>query len=184
MKKYIFLFIVIFLWIGVFYKSKIFSDNRLPLKVKIVKSSKKIRNIDNFYVKSKDRVIYIDKLYFPNKKPLQHYLYGNLNFYDNFFIFINSYIELKKDMIVKFFIASDDGFRLKIDDKVVCEFKKDRPFKTTECKTALKKGKHKLFIKYFQGYGLLGLVGTYSVDKRQYYIGQNSDYIKFYETDK
>jgi len=171
-----------FLWFGVLYKSKIFAKKEdLFLNVTILKSSNTLKTLDDSFKIKSIKHVKIDKLYFPKRKYLYHYLYGNLRFNKNFVMKINTAFMLENNEKVKFVISSDDGFRLTIDGKKICEYVKDRPMSKTECVVNLKKGKHKMFIKYFQGYGQLGLVGVYEINGKKYYIGQNSDYLRFYE---
>ncbi len=182
MKGKIFLISVILLWSGVLYKSGFLTPKpKFPLKVKIVQARSTLKVLDEPYKIKRSKIIKIDKLYFPERNYLYHYLYGNLKFYKNFLMFIETEFEMLKSQKITFYINSDDGFRLKIDGKKICEYTKDRPFGKTVCDVTLKKGLHKMSLKYFQGYGRLGLVGVYEINGKKYYIGENSKYIKFYE---
>ena len=183
MKRYIFLTSVIFLYIFVAYKSRIFHTYHTTMNTKIIQSKTKLATLDSSYKIGSSKHIKIEKLYFPQRKTLSYYMYGDLGFSRDFLMFITSTFKAKIDTDVKFSIYSDDGFRLKIDDKTVCQYTKSRPLKKTTCKTHITKGKHTLFIKYFQGYGMLGLKGIYRIMGKNYYIGQNSKYLDFYAQD-
>ena len=179
MKKYFLLGFVIVLYVIVIYK--IYSTQiNTPIKVLIFQQNYNIKNINNPLKNKFYKKIYIDKLYFPLSKILTNPLYSNLNFKQNFFMYIYTNFYLKKDANISFNIISDDGFNLYIDNNKICGFDNERSFSSTKCNISLKKGKHKLFIKYFQGIGHLGIVGKYKYQKKFYYIGENSNLIEFY----
>ena len=160
---------------------KIYSTRiNTPIKVLIFQQNYHIKNINNLLRNKTYKKIYVDKLYFPLSKILIHPLYGNLNYRQNFFMYIYTNFYLKKDANISFNIASDDGFNLFIDNKKICGFDNERSFSLTKCNISLKKGKHKLFIKYFQGVGRLGFIGKYIYNKNSYYIGENNKIMKFF----
>lgn len=80
-----------------------------------------------------------------------------------------------------FLIASDDGFRLFIDGKPMCEFLGDRPLAKNECPVLLDKGEHTFFSLLFSGYGRLGLQAYYRPTSSNNYnfIGVSSPSLTF-----
>jgi len=150
------------------------------IKATIVQSKTPIRSLDSRIVPIKKETLWIDRLYFPKGNELRHPLYGYLGYTHDFVIFFDAKFRLKKSSPVTFTIYSDDGFRLKIDGKVVMEYPSDRPFSKSERTVRLEPGLHSLHIKYFQGFGQLGIVGYYKIDKRRL-IGQSSKDLEFLE---
>ena len=135
-------------------------------------------------IQKKTETLLFSQLYFPNSNILKNNLYGNLVYRSNFFIDFTSNFYLDKDSEIKFEIYSDDGFRLKIDGKKVAEFIKDRPYKKSEGKIFLKKGKHQFTLNYFQGYGNLGLGVWYIIDNKKTIFGKDSKILHFEKIDK
>ncbi len=87
---------------------------------------------------------------------------------------------LKKAQDIEFIVFSDDGFRLKIDGKKLIEFTKDRPYKGNKKSIKLQKGLHYITLKYFQGYGDLGLGAWYKDENgNKKPIGYDSRYVTF-----
>jgi len=88
---------------------------------------------------------------------------------------------VSKKGLYHFLIASDDGFRLFIDGKPLCEFLGDRPLAKNECTVWLEKGDHVFFLSYFQGYGRLGVQAYYRPTSSNTYnfIGVSSPSLSF-----
>jgi len=157
------------------------------IKATIVQSMKPIRSLDDNIFQGKKEALYIESLNFPKGNKFYHPHHGFLHYKKNFKIFFDTYMETTKDQYIDFVIYSDDGFRLVVDKKTVLEFTKDRPFKKSEKIIRLKSGKHHLHIKYFQGYGQLGIAGYYSVGKsiqsaknsKKILIGKSCDDLRF-----
>lgn len=181
-KKSILLLFVVLLGGVLFFKIKK-SEISPTLNVKISQNKENIYTLNDKKKSTNTKSIQIEKLYFTNSGGLYHETYGTLPFKKNFFLEINSEIAIKKSGKYIFNIYSDDGFELKIDNQKICSFQKSRPLKKTSCITSLKEGSSKIYIKYFQGYGNLGLKGFYKkIDESKFhYIGRNSKFLQFKE---
>ena len=176
----------IWIWIG--YSIYAHTSKKI-IKATIIQSSKPVRHIDDRIYPQKKETLWFDTLYFPKGNELRHPKYGYLGYRQNFVAFFDTDIDVPKDEFVNFVIYSDDGFRLTIDKQKIMEYPKDRPFQKSEKVVRLAKGKHHIHIKYFQGYGQLGIVGYYAVGMsakeaqkaRKYLIGKSSSDLKFLE---
>jgi len=179
-KRYGLLLFAIALWVWIGYSIASHTARHI-IKATIIQSSKPIRSIDDPLVPIKKEVLWIDKLYFPKGNELRHPLYGYLGYRHDFVIHFDAKFSLAKKGPVRFIIYSDDGFRLKIDGKEVMEYPKDRPFSKSEKEVVLSKGEHTLHIKYFQGFGQLGIVGYYQEGSKRHLIGQDGEALRFEE---
>lgn len=72
---------------------------------------------------------------------------------DKFAFEFNGYIKIEKDAAYDFFIASDDGSKLFIDDEEVVDNDGDHGTVEKSGKAALKKGYHKIKVLYFDSGG-------------------------------
>ena len=178
-KKYIFLVFVIFLWGYVLYKAGYLTHYDTNITVKIIKQKGVVKDLNTPVKQMYSKKIEIDTIKFPVKRVLWHHIYGNLGVANNFFMDIKTDIVLKKDAVISFAIGSDDGFRLSIDSNEVCSHIKNRAFAYTKCSKKVKKGKHKLHIFYYQGYGPMGLIAYYAVNHDRHLIGEDSKYLSF-----
>ena len=124
----------------------------------LIKQNGKIKTIHT-PIKAKYRRNYlINEITFPQGSELYHKRVGKFGVRSNFFIKFKTVANIVVEGDYNFTIASDDGFRLKIDNKTICLFAKDRPFKKSVCSVHLKKGVHNIDLLYFQGFGQLGLL--------------------------
>lgn len=123
----------------------------------------------------------VDTLNFPEQNTFTHAVLGPFGFGDNFFADFEAQFAVKKPGAYQFTIRSDDGFRLTIDDELVCEFVKDRPMQDTTGLIDLSPGKHRLHLTFFQGYANTGLIGKYRLADadQDYFIGESSPEISF-----
>ena len=180
-KRFGFLAFAVGLWLWMGYSIISHSAKKI-IKTTIIQSATPLHHLDDPIKIRKKEILWIDKLYFPKGNELRHPTYGYLGYRQNFLILFDSDFVLEKDKRVKFTIYSDDGFRLKIDGKRVMEYTSDRPFRKSEASIILPAGKHHLFIKYFQGYGQLGIVGYYQVGSaKPHLIGKSSEELRFVE---
>ena len=180
-KSHIFLYLVLFIAVFVLYKtvSLPYSGN---IKITISKQKGAISTIDTIRNITNKHSINIKYLVFENSNSLRHKHFGNLGFSENFFIDANVEMDVLKSADYDFEVKSDDGFRLKIDNKIVCQFLKNRPYRKTKCSIRLLKGLHSFYIEYFQGGGPLGLHVRYGVKGEKLQdLGENSKYIIFKE---
>lgn len=168
--------------IGLFILSKSFdfrlSDGEIALT--ITKQHGGISTIDTRRNESGRQEMWIQTLAFPEGRILTHPQYGSLGFSTNFFLDAKVRMQVKKPVDVTFLVRSDDGFRLKVDNAVICEHPKDRPMKTTTCRIHLEPGIHPLDLSYFQGGGPMGLEAKYMPKgEKPRFIGDDSDVIVF-----
>ena len=170
---------ILFLWGYVLYKTGYLEHYNSNITVKIIKQKGNIKDLNAPIKQMYAKKIDIDTVKFPVKRVLWHHIYGSLGFRSNFFMDTKTDIFLKKDTLISFAIGSDDGFRLSIDSKEVCSHIKNRAFAYTKCSKKVKKGKHKLQIFYYQGYGPMGLIAYYAIDHDRHLVGENSKYISF-----
>jgi hypothetical protein len=180
-KSYIFLYLVVFVALFVLYKSV-----SLPyygnIEVTISKQKGSIATVDTARNITNKQVINVKRIIFENSRALKHKHFGYLGFSENFFVDAVVDMDVLKSAKYRFEVQSDDGFRLKIDDKTVCAHPENRPFQKTECEVELKKGLHPFHLEYFQGGGPLGLHVRYALkgEKLQDF-GVDSKYIVFKE---
>ncbi len=185
-KRHIFLiFLVLFF---LFFSGKLFLPIyfQTPIKMTITKHKGNIVNIDTPVDVDFENFLRINTINFPMGYTLVHKNFGALGFSGNFFLQFNTKMVVKKEGYYVFYITSDDGFRLKINDNVVGEHVSDRPFSTSEVLVELKKGVYYFDLLYFQGYGPCGIIVHYKPFDihRKFLVGHNSSYVKFYYPDK
>ncbi|NPA64165.1 MAG: hypothetical protein GXO16_04240 [Epsilonproteobacteria bacterium] len=187
-KRYALFLFAVGIWVWMGYSIASHTAKKI-IKATIIQSKKPIRHIDDTIEPQKREILWIDTLNFPKGNELRHPKYGYLGYRRNFIAYFDTDIEVPKDRYVDFVIYSDDGFRLTIDGKKIMEYPKDRPFQKSEKIVKLTKGRHHLRIKYFQGYGQLGIVGYYGTAQteaaargaKKYLIGESSSALKFLE---
>lgn len=153
------------------------------VKIEIFKQDEHIPHIDFPRAKNEKKTFFVDSIDFINPQTLKHPKTGELGFSSNFFADFYLKAEIKKKGEYFFSIFSDDGFRLFVDGKPICEFIADRPIAKTECKAFLEKGEREIKLSYYQGGGNMGLRVYYREKdfKKERLMGQNSDNIKFME---
>lgn len=170
--------------LGIFLAIKTYPTKITPsIKAIIYQQKNNIQTLNSPKDITNSKIFYMDSINFPQGNTLKHPKIGELGYTTNFFIDFKAMITTLKSASYDFLIYSDDGFRLLIDNKPVCEFIKDRPFLKNKCTIHLKKGEHTLDISYFQGYGNLGIKAYYRISSSRKYkfIGENSKFIKFKE---
>jgi hypothetical protein len=149
--------------------------------VSIMQQKGAIATVDTVKKLSSTKHILVDSINFLQSRTLQHPNLGKLGYSRNIFLNAKTQMSVLKPGEYIFLVSSDDGFRLKIDNKTVCEHPGDRPMKTTVCRVNLSKSDHFFNLMYFQGGGPMGLKVRYRLkgDSSLYYVGANSKYIKF-----
>ena len=173
-------FLIIMLILTSFVLSKVaFNTLDKNIKMTISQNKKSIKTIDQKYDIKNKKSYFIDIIDFESKNSFVHSKLGNLGFSKDFFVDFEFTIELKKDEEIVFGIESDDGFALFINSKELFSFKKDRPMTLSKKSVSMKKGIHNIKIKYYQGYGQMGIRAFYKSDNKTVFIGQDSDNIKF-----
>lgn len=150
------------------------------IKITIYPQNKPIFSIDDQKTQKNAKTFFADSIEFGGAS-FGHPKLGGLGFDFNFFADLNSKIEAAKGGEYVFSIYSDDGFRLFVDEKPICEFKTDRPMTKTQCPVFLEKGEHEIRLIYFQGGGNMGLKGFYreKENKKEKLIGKSDKNIKF-----
>lgn len=125
--------------------------------------------------------LFVRKLNFPEGRMLENAQYGKLGFSQNFFIDALTAIRVETAGKYQFDVRTDDGFRLEIDGKPVCDHVGNRPMQTTHCTHTLNAGTHRFALEYFQGGGPLGLQVYYrrADASKRHFIGENTTGITF-----
>ncbi len=188
-------FYLLILFIGVFMLSKIStSPTKQTVNVTLLKQDGPLRNINDIR-RIKETVRFaINSINFPKNEELYYKEMGNMAYKKDFFLSLKTTLLVKKAQFYQFSISSDDGFKLSIDNQLVCQYEQIRAMKITHCDPLkLKLGLHSLQLDYFQGFGDLGLVATYVIydkekEKKQTdnsftFIGQDSNFIQFIPLD-
>ncbi len=100
-----------------------------------------ISTLDDFSKLKKSKEMVVQKIAVPKDKVL-------VDFYGLEF---NGYIDIKEEGIYTFYTSSDDGSRLYIDDQLIVDNDGIHGLIKKSGKAALKKGKHTIVVRYFQG---------------------------------
>ena len=180
-REWAFLLFVAFLGIFLLVKTVRLSFDEGQIRLTISQQNGAIASIETARNVSSKKVLMLQTIDFPETRILQNKQYGKLGYSQNFFL------DAEVDMVVKsagkyrFTVRSDDGFRLLIDAKSVCQHPGDRPMQGTECVVPLSNGNHRFSLSYFQGGGPMGLQVTYQKigEKASYFVGENSDDLRF-----
>ena len=156
---------------------------RLPKKssvnVTILQNKRPIATVYDAKMVSKTKQIEVPTIDFTQGGVLHHNSMGPLDFKHNFFMNLDTKMDVKEGGYYRFIVTSDDGFVLKIDNKKVCEFSKNRAFEPTVCSSHLNKGEHIFKLSYFQGGGPLGLKVEYLKGSKRYLVGESSGLMRF-----
>lgn len=184
--EWIFVVLVVLLGVAILAKTVRFSWHDGNLLVTIVKQKGGIGHLDTPRKVADSKTMPMQRIDFAQGRMLENSQYGKLGYTTNFFLDIRTEMLVKKPALYRFEVSSDDGFRLKIDGKTVCEHPGDRPFGASRCSLALSKGRHRFELSYFQGGGPMGLRATYgeASSKRRYIVGEDSDMISFEKSRK
>jgi hypothetical protein len=147
----------------------------------VVKQKGNISTLDTPVNEDFKRIYFINTIDFPRGNVLKHPDIGNFAYAQDFFLYFDAKMEVLKNGIYKLTIASDDGFRLKLNTNLIGEWVPNRSFTSNQYDVMLYKGLYKLDLSYFQGYGQLGLTAEYRYQDspRTYFFGQDSEYIRF-----
>jgi len=184
-------FIFLLTWVSVFLLVK--SGNwwvglvlEQYIKLSLHENYDSIKNLDSPRNIKATETIYVSTLHFPESNELTHYDFGGFDYFEDFFMDAEVNFFIKKENNYEFIISSDDGFRLLIDNQLVCEFIENRPMQKTHCRFFITAGKHKLSLNYYQGYGRQGLTAKYKLASasESIFIGKDSEYIDFIPLDK
>ena len=182
MKKYILLACCLISALVVFSKMSVDKVSSPTVKLTLVKDKSDVTHLDTARNIDYSREYDVSKVEIPyDDKMLEIPGVGKLGFKDFFFVDYETTMYIPKGEIYVFRVSSDDGFRLKIDGKVVTEHPENRPYTEDKGEIFLDKGEHKVELNYFQAYGPLGLTATYERKKggRATLLGKNSGGVKF-----
>lgn len=178
-EEYYFLFFTLTIGLLLFFKMVTFPSNGV-LDVTISQNKTGISVLDVKRDISSTKKIRVDTLNFSQGRMLKHSQIGKLGNSKNFFMDIKTKMKVSQKSICQFHITSDDGFRMQLNDKTVCEHPGNRPMKLTTCKISLEKGVYKFKLSYFQGGGPMGLKANYQIlGEKSHFIGVDSKYISF-----
>lgn len=153
----------------------------LPVEMTIMKQNGQIFSITNQRNPSYTQVFRVPDIDFPEGTEWKHRSIGPYGHQTDFFADFITTIIVKKEGTYYFDVASDDGFQLWIDNKLIGEFLTNRPFTTNQYNIYLNAGDHSYRLNYYQGFGRLGLSANYQFfgDNQTYFIGNNSSFLNF-----
>jgi len=179
-KEWYFLLTVLFIGIFIFYKT-VLSATSGNVHITLTQQKGSIANLDTPRKQRSQEKFFLKDINFPNDNILRHSQFGKIDYKSNFFLDADTVLEVLKAGDYTFYINSDDGFRLKLNDKVICQFPNNRAMEMTACSTKLEEKTYNLHLSYFQGGGPLGLQVYYhhNADNKRYLVGNNSKYIIF-----
>ncbi len=127
---------------------------------------------------------YIDTIDFPAGNSLRHEKLGNYDFSKNFFTRIEGTMEVETPGEYRMIVASDDGFRLEIDGRMISQHTNDRPMSETVAGIRLEKGRYPFVLTWFQGFGQLGLRAWYEGACGRKLFGESTSCIRFLTSGK
>jgi len=167
---------------GIIYMQTSLVELRETIAVTVLQNKHDIKSVNQKRNISKSKKYYLDQISFQaNENRLYHHAQGNIGYKEHYFIDFNASFSIESSAVYQFSITSDDGFALYIDNKLICEHASDRPLTKSMCSVALKPGTHDFKLKYFQGYGNVGLVALYKNTKENEFtpIGLDSSNLSF-----
>lgn len=176
------------LLIAIFIYDKSVPPSVEPIvQMTMLQNEKPIGEVNQSRSITQSKTLWIDEINFPNGRQFSHRRLGPMGMDHYFFVDFMVNFEALESGGYFFNISSDDGFRLFIDGELLCEFVKDRPFKTNVCRIEnMEKGEHHLKLEYFQGGGGCGLVAKYkhSKDRQYHMIGESTRYLTFHPVEE
>ena len=182
MKKYILLACCLFSAFIVFPPMCSDGVSAPTVKLTLIKAKGEVLHLDTERNVEYTREYKVAKIEVPyDDKMLEIPGVGKMGFKDFFYIDYETTMYVPKDEMYVFRVSSDDGFRLKIDGKVVTEHPGNRPYTENKGEMFLDKGEHRVELNYFQAYGPLGLHAAYERKKGggPAILGKNSGGVKF-----
>ena len=123
----------------------------------------------------------MNEITFPQSDTFEHKKLGPLGVNEHFFVELSGFFQTYKKVEICFNIYSDDGFKLEIDNAAVAEHLSDRPFQLSSGTVELFPGIHKYKLEYFQGFGPMGLLASYSIDQNSHFfpVGHSIEVLRF-----
>jgi hypothetical protein len=156
-----------------------------PLQSKYI-SINLLQNNSSIYDLEQDRNITktvnknINTVNFKGQYSLEHSDMGLFEFDNNFFIDMRVGVDVAKDGNYSFVVVSNDGYRLRIDDRIVIANSDTSEINLNTNYLHLSKGKHRFDLSYFHSNGTTALRVYYDINNTRYLIGQDSQYIRFF----
>jgi len=130
--------------IGTYKKSKLLKAlpiTNLKKGLNLNVFSGKITTLNEFYKLKKVKEKIVEKIVIPSDSLLIDY----------FGLEFKGYINIKEDGIYTFYVSSDDGSQLYIDNNLVVNNDGIHSYITKSGQVVLEKGKHQILVKYFEG---------------------------------
>ena len=176
-----FLFLVLAIGVFLLLKTVRFSLDDGKIAMTITKNRGGVSTLDIPRKPESVQKLPVREIDFPQGRMLESPQYGKLGYTTNFFLDFRVDAEVKKAGLYRFEIRSDDGFRLKIDGRTVCQHPGNRPMSVTACDVRLRPGRIRLDLSYFQGGGPLGLEARVRAPggKKSFFIGEDTDHIVY-----
>ncbi len=117
----------------------------------------------------------VDVLNLSADQRFAHPRLGHLGYGEQFFMDMETRFRTTRDADFLFEVASDDGFALHIDGRLICNHSGSRAMISQVCKAPLPAGDHSLQLAYYQGAGPAGLTVRYAATGEvMRYFGENS----------
>jgi hypothetical protein len=163
----------------------VFKVTELPsspnVRALIIPQKGRIQTLDQKRVPKLERTQYYSTLDFPSNKFLKHKNGEIVGFNSNFFIDFSAQALVKVAGSYQISVATDDGFRLKIDDRNIGQFLGDRPSTEQVFDVVLSEGVHNFEMQYFQGSGNAAAVVRYKAPGQESFLplGSNSSSVYF-----
>jgi hypothetical protein len=177
------IFLAFTLLFGIFFIYRLLSPIVLQrnISMTIVKQKGVINSVDTPVITDFTANYYINTINFRPGFILYHNDLGDFAYDQNFFLFLNSTMHVKKEGLYTFIIASDDGFRLKLNGRLIGEFISDRSYNSNLYTIFLARGKYKMDLTYFQRFGPQGLSAQYRFNESPiyYFFGEDSSFMSF-----
>ncbi|GIX21440.1 MAG: hypothetical protein KatS3mg121_0223 [Gammaproteobacteria bacterium] len=152
-----------------------------PLKVTVSKNNAPILDVHQPRAVAYGKTLWLDTLELESGSRLRHPKLGEFGYVENFFLDVETVLDVRKGGLYRFTVGSDDGFALYVDGRLVCEYRGDRPLRYDTCSVALEPGHHRFKLSYFQGGGNSGLRVTYVAPEgeRARPVGEDSEALRF-----
>lgn len=151
------------------------------IRMVLTKNKKSVKNLDIVPTPDYRLDAMINTIDFPVGDLFKHSRLGGFGFQFDFFAEFTTTMRVHDAGNYIFKIGSDDGFRLFIGPTMIGEFVKDRPYQENIYRIALNREDYPLILRYFQGYGPLGLRAYYQREgeTQWFFIGEDSRFIHF-----
>lgn len=150
------------------------------IDVTILKPNQSIQDLNHFGKIIDQKQFAFDHLSFPLGEELFHQNTGYLGYRQDFLLHARTELNVLQEGNYTFIVDSDDGFSLTLNQQPICEHIDGRAMQSSVCEVFLSKGKQFFELKYFQGFGKLGLRVSYETESEQnFVVGKDSAFITF-----